>query len=162
MEQEPLPSKSKEPEYPLHDCYYIRKQYHFLICAFPRNVRRILIDHIPTVDDFRRKAMHRSVGFSSRLPEKPSLDLFLDIFRQIYISYPQDKLQARNLYRQRTGLEPSDDLTLEEVLRLGLAEEPYNFLWKGYGYYSWKTPRSKTGRKAAGDSAVDGLMDDDD
>jgi len=124
--KERIEAKFREPKFPLYKESFIKEQYHLLICAYPFRVRAVLIEHIPTVEDFYKKAFWEGIEFSSRLQEKKTLDTFLEIFREIYRKYNTEKLNAVDLYRARFQREPCNDLTEEEFKKLDKAENPQN------------------------------------
>ena len=134
---ESIEAKLKEPKFPLYKDSFIKEQYHLLICAYPFRVRAVLIEHIPTVEDFYKKAFRKGIEFSSRLQDKKTLDTFLEIFRQIYERYYTEKLNAVDLYRARFQREPSNDLTEEEFKKLDKAENPQNY-WGSFREEFWE------------------------
>lgn len=119
-----IEKRLQEPKYPLYNNDYLREQYHNLICAYPPRARKILIDHIPTVEDFYRKVLVRGVEFSSRLEDKTALDKFIDIFKQIYDDYFSHKLNAVSLFTSQMQMKPYNNLTSEETTKLDRAEHP--------------------------------------
>lgn len=121
---ENIEKRLQEPKYPLYNSDYLREQYHNLICAYPPSARKILIEHIPTVEDFYRKVLVRGVEFSSRLEYKTALDKFIDIFKQIYDDYFSHKLNAVSLFKSQMQMKPYNNLTSEETTKLDKAEHP--------------------------------------
>ena len=121
---ENIEKRLQEPKYPLYNSDYLREQYHNLICAYPPRARKILIEHIPTVEDFYRKVLVRGVEFSSRLEDKTALDKFIDIFKQIYDDYFSHKLNAVSLFKSQMQMKPYNNLTSEETTKLDKAEHP--------------------------------------
>lgn len=119
-----IEKRLQKPKYPLYNNDYLREQYHNLICAYPPRARKILIDHIPTVEDFYRKVLIRGVEFSSRLENKTALDKFIDIFKQIYDDYFSHKLNAVSLFTSQMQMKPYNNLTSEETTKLDRAEHP--------------------------------------
>lgn len=119
-----IEKRLQEPKYPLYNNDYLREQYHNLICAYPPRARKILIDHIPTVEDFYKKVLVRGVEFSSRLEDKTALDKFIDIFKQIYDDYFSHKLNAVSLFTSQMQMKPYNNLTSEGTTKLDRAEHP--------------------------------------
>lgn len=100
---------------------HLRRQYHNLICLFPRPVRETLISIIPTLDDLREKTSVATT-FSGALRDKDQLDLFIEIFGFINKEYPYQITEIEYLYEQMTGGRPHHDLTLDESVTLRLLE----------------------------------------
>lgn len=124
---EAIEKRLQEPKYPLYDSDYLKEQYHNLICAYPPRARKILIEHIPTVEDYYRKVLLRGVEFSSRLEDKAALDTFLNIFKQIYDDYYNQKLNALTLFTRQMHMKPYNNLTSDETVKLDKAEHPEKY-----------------------------------
>ena len=100
---------------------YLIDQYHQLICLFPYETRKHIINIIPTMEDMLDKTTAYT-RFSDRIACKKDLDTFVSMFRFIYDEYPYREYDLKHLYKKVTGRQPHHDMTIYEKVMLHILE----------------------------------------